>query len=150
MPNNHAILLVEDNPNDEELTLLAFNRQKIKNDVIVARDGEEALDYIFGTGKYEGRDINDHPSLIIMDLKLPKIDGLDVLRQIRNDERTQFFPVIVLTSSKEDRDVLDAYKLGTNAYVQKPIDFQQFAEAVKHLGLFWLVLNQCPHCNENL
>lgn len=144
MPNEDVILLVEDNPNDVELTLLAFEKNRITNKVVVARDGAEALDYLFGTGQYEGRNVDDQPHLVILDLKLPKIDGLDVLRKIRNDDRTTFVPVVILTSSKEDEDLLRAYKLGTNAYVRKPVDFNHFTEAVKQLGLFWLLLNLSP------
>lgn len=139
---NGAILLVEDNPNDEILTLRAFRKTNITNEVIIARDGEEALDYLFGTGAYEGRDVLDLPQLVILDLKLPKINGLEVLRQIRSDERTKTVPVIIMTSSKEEQDVVKAYSLGSNAYVQKPVDFVEFAEAVKCLGMFWLLLNQ--------
>lgn len=141
---DQVLLLVEDNPNDEELTLLAFERNKITNPVVVAHDGEEALDYLFGAGQYEGRDTENQPQVIILDLKLPKVDGLEVLRRIRSDERTRYIPVVILTSSKEERDLIEAYNLGTNAYVRKPVDFSQFTDAVKELGLFWLLLNECP------
>jgi two-component system response regulator len=144
---NHSsktILLVEDNPNDEELTRLAFEENKITNALVVAHDGAEALDYIFGTGRYEGRDIFEQPQVIILDLKLPKVNGLEVLEKIRSDERTDCIPVVILTSSKEEEDMLKAYKLGTNGYVRKPIDFTQFTEAVKQLGLYWLLLNEAP------
>lgn len=140
----HTILLVEDNPNDEELTRLAFERNNITNPMIIARDGAEALDYMFGTGQYNGRDTLDLPQVVILDLKLPKVDGLEVLRRIRTDERTKRTPIVILTSSKEDRDIIEAYDLGTNAYVRKPVDFVQFTEAVRQLGLFWLLLNVPP------
>lgn len=136
------ILLVEDNPDDEALTLRAFRKNNIGNQVIVARDGAEALDYLFGTGKYAGRDTNVQPEVVLLDLKLPRIDGLEVLRRLRADERTQFVPVVVLTSSKEEQDLLNSYSLGANSYVRKPVDFNQFLEAVRQLGLYWLVLNE--------
>lgn len=144
--NNKVILLVEDNPNDEELTKLAFEKNNITNKIVVARNGVEALDYVFGTGLYEGRNVYDHPQIIILDIKLPKIDGLQVLQKIRDDERTACIPVVILTSSKEEEDLIQAYKLGTNAYVRKPVDFIHFTDAVKQLGLFWLLLNECPNC----
>jgi CheY-like chemotaxis protein len=141
------ILLVEDNPNDEALTIRAFKKSNISNEIIVARDGVEALDYLFGTGQYAGRDVSDVPQVVILDLKLPKVDGLQVLKELRSDERTRNVPVVILTSSNEERDIVEAYQLGTNAYVQKPVDFVQFAEAAKHLGMFWLLLNEpCPTC----
>lgn len=141
------ILLVEDNPNDEALTIRAFKKNNIFNDIVVARDGVEALDYLFGTGSYAGRDACHLPQVVILDLKLPKVDGLQVLKAIRSDERTKHVAVVILTSSKEERDIIEAYNLGTNAYVQKPVDFIQFAEAAKHLGMFWLLLNEpCPTC----
>jgi len=139
-----VILLVEDNPNDEELTRLAFEENKITNHLVIARDGAEALDYLFGTGQYEGRNIFEQPQVVILDLKLPKVSGLEVLEKIRSDERTDCIPVVILTSSKEEEDMLSAYKLGTNGYVRKPIDFMQFTEAVKQLGLYWLLLNEAP------
>lgn len=141
---NRAILLVEDNPVDEELTVIAFEKSHIGNELVIARDGVEALDYLFGTGAYEGRNVQDRPQLVLLDLKLPKVDGLEVLRAIRNNELTRNTPVVVLTSSKEQRDLVDAYNLGTNAYVRKPVDFSEFAEAIKQLGLFWLILNESP------
>ena len=141
---NRAILLVEDNPVDEELTVIAFEKSHIGNELVIARDGVEALDYLFGTGAYEGRNVQDRPQLVLLDLKLPKVDGLEVLRAIRNNELTRNTPVVVLTSSKEQRDLVDAYNLGTNAYVRKPVDFAEFAEAIKQLGLFWLILNESP------
>lgn len=142
----HTILLVEDNPVDEELTIMAFEKNNITNTVVVARDGAEALDYLFGTGTYEGRDVvGDKPQLVLLDLKLPKIDGLDVLRRMRENELTRYIPVVVLTSSKEQEDLVEAYQMGTNAYVRKPVDFNEFSEAVHQLGLFWLILNECPN-----
>ena len=136
------ILLVEDNPDDELLTLLAFKDNKITNDVIVARDGEEALDYLFGTGRYQDRDINIQPQVILLDLKLPKVDGLEVLQKIRSNAMTKLLPVVILTSSKEEVDILKSYQLGANSYIRKPVDFEQFSEAIKQLGLYWLVLNE--------
>ena len=137
-----VILLVEDNPNDEALTVRAFKKAGIANDIVVARDGEEALDYMFGTGQFEGRDITQLPQVIILDLKLPKVDGLQVLKRVRGDERVRKTPIVILTASKEERDLVEAYNLHTNAYVQKPVDFVQFAEACQHLGMFWLLLNE--------
>jgi DNA-binding response OmpR family regulator len=142
--NKKIILLVEDNPDDEALTLRALKQNNIANKVVVARDGEEALDYLLGTGAYAGRDPRDTPTLILLDLKLPKIDGLEVLRRLRASEPTQFTPVVILTSSKEEGDRLEGYKLGVNSYVVKPVDFHQFSEAIKFLGLYWLVLNEPP------
>ena len=138
------ILLVEDNPDDEKLTLRAMKKNNIVNEVIIARDGAEALDFIFAKGKYESRDIHDMPQLILLDLNLPKIGGLEVLRQIREDPRTALFPVVVLTSSKEEKDLVESYRLGANSYIRKPVDFSQFTEAVRQLGLYWLVLNEVP------
>jgi two-component system response regulator len=142
--NNKTILLVEDNPDDEALTLRALKINNILNGVIVARDGAEALDYLFGTGKYAGRDLSNMPQVILLDLKLPKIDGMEVLRRIRADERTKLLPVVILTSSKEERDLIDGYKLGANSYIRKPVDFEQFRESVKQMKLYWLVLNEPP------
>lgn len=138
------ILLVEDNADDEALTLRALKRNNIKNEVVVARDGAEALDYLFGRGAYEGRDTSFLPQIALLDLKLPKVDGLAVLRAIREDPRTKRLPVVILTSSKEESDLLDGYDLGANSYVRKPVDFKEFAEAVRQLGLYWLVLNESP------
>ncbi|HTA94173.1 MAG TPA: response regulator [Polyangiaceae bacterium] len=138
------ILLVEDNSSDEKLTVLALEECGIANDVVVARDGAAALDFLAATGAYSDRDPNELPTLVLLDLKLPKIDGLDVLRRIRADERTRLLPVVILTSSKEDEDVLQGYELGANAYVRKPVDFVEFAAAAKTLGLFWLLLNELP------
>jgi two-component system, response regulator len=139
-----VILLVEDNPDDEALTLRALKKNNILNSVVVAHDGVEALDYLFATGKYLGRDVTDQPQLVLLDLKLPKIDGLEVLRRLRADERTRLQPVVILTTSNEDRDILSSYKLGANSYIRKPVDFEQFMEAVRQLGLYWLVLNTSP------
>lgn len=138
------ILLVEDNPDDEALTVRAFRKNNIRNEVVVARDGAEALEYLFGTGAYAGRDITVTPAVILLDLKLPKVDGLEVLRRLRADERTRNLPVVILTSSKEEQDLLNGYKLGANSYIRKPVDFNQFMEAVRQLGLYWLVLNEPP------
>ena len=136
-----VILLVEDNPRDEALTLRALKKSNIVNDVVVARDGVEALDYLFGTGAHAGRDTSDMPQLILLDLKLPKVDGMQVLRRMREDERTRRLPVVVFTSSSEEEDLINSYNLGANSYVRKPVDFEQFLEAAKQLGLYWLVLN---------
>lgn len=142
--NNKVILLVEDNPDDVKLTLRAIKKNNILNEVVVAMDGVEALDYLFGTGKYEGRDTRVKPQLILLDLKMPKMDGQEVLQRIRADERTKLLPVVVLTTSSEDKDKIESYKLGANSYIRKPVDFDQFAVAVQQLGLYWLVLNEAP------
>ena len=139
-----TILLVEDNPADVTLTIRAMKRANIANEMIVARDGAEALDYLFGANQYAGRDKNEVPVIVLLDLKLPKIDGIEVLRQIRSNPITELLPVVVLTSSKEESDVNACYKYNCNSYVRKPVDFNQFAEAVKQLGLYWLVLNEPP------
>lgn len=141
---NKVILLVEDNPDDEALTLRALKKNNIGNVVVVARDGVEALDFLFGTGSYAGRDLSIMPQVTLLDLKLPKIDGLEVLRRIREDERTCLLPVVILTSSKEEQDLINGYRLGANSYIRKPVDFLQFTEAVRQLGLYWLVLNEMP------
>ncbi len=138
------ILLVEDNPDDEALTLRALKKNNIMNEVVVARDGVQALDYLFGKGVYADRDMNVMPHLILLDLKLPKMDGLEVLRQLRTDDRTKILPVVILTSSKEEQDLINGYSLGANSYVRKPVDFSQFSEAVRQLGLYWFVLNESP------
>jgi two-component system, response regulator len=138
------ILLVEDNPDDVALTLRAFKKNNIVNELIVVRDGAEALDYLFGTGQYQDRDLSVMPQLILLDLKLPKIDGLEVLRRLRGDERTRLLPVVILTSSKEEQDLVNGYKLGANSYIRKPVNFTGFSEAVKQLNLYWLVLNEAP------
>jgi len=142
--DSKIIFLVEDNPDDEALTLRAFKKNNIGNEVVVARDGAEALDYFFGTGAHAGRDMRVMPAITLLDLKLPKVDGLEVLRRLRGDERTKLRPVVILTSSKEDQDLINGYRLGANSYIRKPVDFGQFVEAVRQLGLYWLVLNEFP------
>ncbi len=142
--HNKVILLVEDNPDDETLTLRALSKNKILNEIVVARDGAEALDYLFGTGAHAGRDTTIQPQLILLDLKLPKIDGLEVLQRLRADPRTALLPVTILTTSNEERDVVTSYQLGVNSYVRKPVDSDSFIEAVRQLGLYWLVLNTAP------
>lgn len=142
--NNNPILLVEDNPDDEALTLHALETNNISNAVIVARNGVEALDYLFGTGAYAGRDLRILPAVVLLDLKLPKIDGLEVLRRVRADTRTHLLPVVILTSSNEDEDRLKGYALGANSYVRKPVDFDEFVRAAGQLGLYWLLLNEAP------
>jgi two-component system response regulator len=138
------ILLVEDNPDDMDLTIRAFKKNNISNKVIVAKDGVEALDYLRGTGMYAGRDARDLPVVVLLDLNLPKINGLEILRSIRQDERTSIVPVVILTSSVEQKDVVEGYKLGANSYIRKPVDFEQFSEAVKLLGLYWILWNEAP------
>jgi len=136
------ILLVEDNADDEALTMRAFRRNNIRNEIIVAHDGAAALEYLFATGAHEGRDPLALPQVVLLDLKLPKVDGLEVLRRIRADQRTTFLPVVILTSSKEQQDIVNGYKFGCNSYVRKPVDFDQFMEAARQLGLYWLLLNE--------
>ena len=138
------ILLVEDNPNDEALILRALKKSHVANDIVVVRDGVEALDFLFATGQHADRDSSCKPSVVLLDLKLPKIDGLEVLKRIRADERTAVLPVVILTSSDEQKDMVEGYRLGANSYVQKPVRFDQFAEAVRQLGLYWALLNQAP------
>lgn len=139
-----TILLVEDNADDEALTLRAFDKNKITNEVVVVRDGAEAVEWLFAAGRYSDRDPAEQPQLVLLDLKLPKIDGLEVLRRIREDEHTKLLPVIILTTSEEESDRLNGYALGANSYIRKPVDFAQFTEAVRQLGLYWLVLNEPP------
>jgi CheY-like chemotaxis protein len=136
------ILLVEDNPDDEALTLRALKKNNIKNEVVVARDGVEALDYLFGTGAYVGRDLNVLPQVVLLDLKLPKVDGFEVLRRVREDSRTKLLPIVILTTSNEEQDRIKGYGLGANSFVRKPVQFDQFIEAVRQLGLYWLILNE--------
>ncbi len=142
--NALTILLVEDNPDDEELTRRALRQNNIMNQVNVARDGAEALDYLFCQGSYKARDPLQKPAIVMLDLKLPKIDGLEVLRRIRADERTRLLPVVILTSSKEEQDLVNGYRLGANSYIRKPVDFNQFVTTIGQLGLYWLVLNEAP------
>jgi CheY-like chemotaxis protein len=139
-----VVLLVEDNPSDIGLTKRAFEKNRIQNKLVVAEDGQEALDYLFGAGAYAGRDTSEMPAVILMDLKLPKVDGLEALRRIRAHDLTKRLPVVILTSSREDQDVAMSYDLGANSYIRKPVDFQQFAEAVRTLDLYWVVLNEPP------
>ena len=142
--SDRVIMLVEDNPDDVELTLRAFKKNNISNEVVVVGDGAAALDFLFGTGEYEGRDTGKLPAVVLLDLKLPKVDGLEVLKRIRADERTKLIPVVILTSSKEESDITQGYKNGCNSYVQKPVDFDRFVKAAHELGLYWLVLNEPP------
>lgn len=142
MATDRPILLVEDNPDDEALTLRAFNKNRIGNPVIVARDGVEALYYLFGNGQHSGRDLNVMPAVVLLDLKLPRIDGLEVLRRIRAEERTSLIPVVILTTSKEQQDIFEGYSLGANSYIRKPVDFEKFIQAVGQMGLYWLVMNE--------
>jgi len=138
------ILLVEDNPDDVTLTERALKKSHILNKLIIAKDGVEALDYLFGTGSWAGRDMNNMPEIVLLDLKLPKIDGLEVLKRIRANAQTKLLPVVILTSSKEEKDLIDGYSMGANSYIRKPVNFNQFADAVRQLGLYWLVLNERP------
>lgn len=138
------VLLVEDNPHDAELTIHALKNHHLANHLVHVSDGQAALDFIFGTGAYEGRDVHHHPKVVLLDLKLPKVDGIEVLRRIRADERTKLLPVVVLTSSREDRDMIESYRLGANGYTVKPVEFESFSEAVSKLGLFWLLVNEAP------
>jgi two-component system, response regulator len=143
MPQKY-ILLVEDNPDDEALTLRALSKNNLANGVVVARDGVEAIEFLFGTGAYTGRDVRDLPEVVLLDLKLPKLDGFEVLRRIRADERTKTLPVVILTSSKEERDIAQSYRDGCNSYVRKPVNFDEFLDAARQLGLYWLLLNERP------
>jgi len=142
--NNKIILLVEDNPNDEALTIRAFKKSKIANDVVVVHDGAEALDFLFGTGQHANRDLSVMPTVILLDLKLPKLDGLEVLERLRANPRTKLLPVVILTSSGEEQDIMQGYNLGANSYLRKPVDFMKFISAIDQLGLYWLVLNEPP------
>jgi CheY-like chemotaxis protein len=139
---NKVILLVEDNPDDIKLTMRALKKANVMNEVVVAQDGTEALDYLFGGGKYAGRDVNQKPQVVLLDLKMPKVDGFEVLQRIRADERTKLLPVVVLTTSSEDKDRVTSYQFHANSFVRKPVDFEQFTEAVRQLGLYWLLLNE--------
>jgi CheY-like chemotaxis protein len=139
-----TILLVEDNPDDADLTIRALSKRNILNEVVVAHDGAEALDYLFGTGIYAGHNERMLPAVVLLDLKLPKIDGLEVLRRIRADEKTKLLPVVILTSSKVEQDLIDGYSNGANSYVRKPVDFNQFADAIQYFGLYWLLVNEPP------
>jgi two-component system, response regulator len=146
----NLILLVDDNPDDVELTVRAFNKNNIANEMVIARDGQEALDYLFAAGAWAGRDTRLMPNIILLDLNLPKVTGLEVLRRMRGDARTKLLPVVVLTTSNEEKDLITSYDLGANSYIRKPVDFMQFVEAVRQLGLYWLVLNERlpPHCRK--
>ena len=139
-----TILLVEDNPDDVELTIRALRKNRVANRVVIVRDGAEAVDWLFGTGTHAGRDVSDQPAVILMDIKMPKIDGLEVLAKIRADPRTRRNPVVMLTSSKQQEDVLRAYDNGANSYIRKPVDFDRFTEAIRQIGLYWMVLNELP------
>jgi CheY-like chemotaxis protein len=141
---DRVILLVEDNPDDEALAIRALKRHHIGNEIVVAHDGVEAIDYLFGTGVYADRDINLRPTVVLLDLKLPRVDGLEVLRRIREHESTRLLPVVVLTTSNEEKDLLDSYSLGCNSYIRKPVDFLQFSEAIRQLGMYWLLMNEPP------
>lgn len=145
--NGETILLVEDNPDDVELLLRALRKNNIANSIAITRDGAEALDYLFATGKYTDRNANETPRIILLDLKLPKLNGLQVLERIRADDRTALTPVIILTSSKEEQDLISGYKSGANSYVRKPVDFNEFVDAVRQIGLYWLLINETPHQN---
>lgn len=142
--SNRVILLVEDNPDDEALTIRALKRHQIGNELVVAHDGVEALDYLFGSGRYAERDLSIKPTVVLLDLKLPRIDGIEVLRRIRENESTKLLPVVVLTTSSEEQDMLDSYSSGCNSYIRKPVDFLQFSEAIRQLGMYWLLMNEPP------
>lgn len=147
MKQSLEILLVEDNPNDAELAIRALKKHNLANNLIHVTDGQAALDFLLGTGIHHGRDVHQYPKVVLLDLKLPKLDGIEVLRQVRADERTKLVPIVIMTSSREDRDVVESYKLGANSYIVKPVDFEKFSEAVSHLGLYWLLLNEPPILN---
>ena len=142
--DSKAILLVEDNQADEDLAILALKKNKFRNDVVVARDGAEALDYLFGTGSYAGQEAPRLPAMILLDLKLPKISGLEVLKRVRSDERTKLVPIVILTSSKEEVDLISGYSLGANSYIRKPVDFKEFNEVIRQMGSYWLAINEPP------
>ncbi len=142
--NKRIIMIVEDNDDDLELAMRAFKFNHVLNEIVVARDGVEALDYLFGTGPHAGRDLCVMPEVVLLDLKMPRIGGLEVLRRVRADSRTRYLPVVVLTSSDEEKDMIDSYHYGVNSYIRKPVDFNQFTDAVRQLSLYWMVLNQCP------
>ncbi len=144
MSKNKVILMVEDNPDDEKLTLLALRKNNVANEIVVVRNGVDALDYLFAAGRYTGRDRSQMPAVMLLDIHLPKIDGLEVLRRVREDEQLRRLPVVMLTSSKEEKDIVDSYNLGANSYVRKPVDFDEFSDAVRQLGLYWLILNESP------
>ena len=144
MSKNKVILMVEDNPDDEKLTLLALRKNNVANEIVVVRNGADALDYLFAAGRYAGRDRSQIPAVMLLDIHLPKIDGLEVLRRVREDEQLRRLPVVMLTSSKEEKDIVDSYNLGANSYVRKPVDFDEFSDAVRQLGLYWLILNENP------
>ena len=142
--NSKKILLIEDNPSDIDLTKRALEKGRFANDLVVVSDGQEALDYLFGTGEYAGRDVSDFPTLTLLDLKLPKVSGLEVLRRVRSEPGIRRMPVVILTSSREEQDIAAGYDLGVNSYIRKPVNFTDFAEATRQLGMYWLVLNECP------
>ncbi len=142
--DKRIIMIVEDNEDDLELALRAFKHNNLLNEIVVARDGVEALDYLFGRGPHEGRDLCVMPEVVLLDLKMPRMGGLEVLQRVRSDARTRFLPVVVLTSSDEEKDMIDSYNYGVNSYIRKPVDFKQFTDAVRQLSLYWIVLNQCP------
>lgn len=144
MAGTVEILLVEDNPNDAELALLALEENHLSNRIVIVRDGAEALDFLFGTGAYNQRDTNEQPRLILLDLKLPKVDGLEVLERLKSDPLTRTIPIVILTTSREERDIMQSYELGSNSYITKPVDFEQFTQAVRQLGMYWLLLNEPP------
>ncbi len=145
---NKVVLLVEDNPDDEALTLRALRKHNLANEIVVARDGQQALDYMFGEGEYANRDCSQLPQVILLDLKLPKVDGLQVLKKLRQNDQTRYVPIVVLTSSSQEQDMMQSYDLGANSYVRKPVDFEQFLEAARQLGLYWLVLNEVSYARE--